>query len=438
MPITTDRTAARVLDAVRLSGRASRAEISQRCQLSRSTVTNLVDRLLADGLLREASPDPGAATLGRRGRPAQLLALTPQLGTVIGVAFGHDDLRAVTADQSGAILHEEHIRLAVEHSAPSALDTAAGMIADLIAAAPAPAIDSAIIIGLPCPIDSESGRVVSNNILPGWIGVRPAEELSARLGRRIQVENDANLAALGEHSYGAGQGHSSVIFVKVSTGIGAGLILDDRLFRGSRGASGEIGHTQVASDGAVCRCGNRGCLETVASAGSVLNALGEEHGRTLGLTELTSLLEVRDAGARRVMSEAGHWIGGTLAALCDALDPQLIIVGGALAEAGSELADGIAESINTYGRSVAGRPAIRASRLGPRAEVLGAIAAGIARLRQPAGGEFAIYLRFRHLPVEGDGRFTACAVRLREERTFITRDQLRIRVIETARVALGS
>jgi predicted NBD/HSP70 family sugar kinase len=386
MPITTDRTAARILDAVRLSGRASRAEISQRCQLSRSTVTNLVDRLLADGLLREAPPKPGAATLARRGRPAQLLALTPRLGTVIGVAFGHTDLRAAMADQSGAVLHEEHVRLAVEHSAPGALDAAAEIIADLIASAPAPTIDADIIIGLPCPIDSRSGRVLSNSILPGWIGVRPADELGARLGRSIRVENDANLAALGEHSYGAGQGHSSLIFVKVSTGIGAGLILDNRLFRGSRGASGEIGHTQVASDGAVCRCGNRGCLETVASARSVLNALAKERGREIGLAELTALLDDGDVGARRVMSEAGHWIGGTVAALCDALDPQLIIVGGALAETGGELADGIAQFVNSHGRAMAGRPAIRSSRLGPRAEVLGAIAAGIAGLTYAGAG----------------------------------------------------
>jgi predicted NBD/HSP70 family sugar kinase len=315
-----------------------------------------------------------------------LLALTPRLGTVIGVAFGHTDLRAAMADQSGAVLHEEHVRLAVEHSAPGALDAAAEIIADLIASAPAPTIDADIIIGLPCPIDSRSGRVLSNSILPGWIGVRPADELGARLGRSIQVENDANLAALGEHSYGAGQGHSSLIFVKVSTGIGAGLILDSRLFRGSRGASGEIGHTQVASDGAVCRCGNRGCLETVASAPSVLNALERERGREIGLAELTALLDDGDVGARRVISEAGHWIGGTVAALCDALDPELIIVGGALAETGSELADGIADFVNSHGRVTVSRPAILSSRLGPRAEVLGAIAAGIAGLQLPATG----------------------------------------------------
>lgn len=382
--IATDRTATQVLDAIRRSGYASRSEIKERCQLSRSTVTKVVDRLLATGLLHEASLDRSTDTLNHRGRPAQLLALTPRLGTVVGVAFGHNQLRAATADLSGVILREEHVRLAVDHCAPSALDAAAELVADLIAVGPTPAGDSDIVVGLPCPIGPESGQVVSNNILPGWIGVRPAEELGRRLGRRIHLENDSNLAALGEHRYGAGQGCSSLIFAKVSTGIGAGLIVENRLVRGSRGMSGEIGHTRVTSNGAVCRCGNRGCLETVASIRSMLNELGHERGTAIGLAELTALLDAHDVGARRVVNEAGHWIGGTLAALCNALDPELVIVGGELAGASDDLACGIQESLNAHGHSMAGQPAIRTSLLGARAEVLGAIAAGITRVRLAA------------------------------------------------------
>src|SRR5262249_9183551 len=136
-------------------------------------------------------------------------------------------------------------------------------------------------MGVPGPIDRRTGSVGSS-ILPGWNGLEPGRELSARLGLHVQVDNDANLGGLREVLFGAARGLGDVVSLRVSSGIGAGLVLRGRLYRGSTGRAGEIGHVRARPHGAVCRCGNRGCLETVASATAVAEALRATHGPELG------------------------------------------------------------------------------------------------------------------------------------------------------------
>jgi predicted NBD/HSP70 family sugar kinase len=231
-------------------------------------------------------------------------------------------------------------------------------------------------VGLPGPIDARTGTVGSSVILPGWVGLQPTEELERRLGVSVQIDNEANLGALGEVSFGAGRGVSDVLYVKVSSGIGAGLVLGGRLYHGAVGLAGELGHVQVREHGQVCRCGNRGCLETVAATGPVLAALRHAHPAGLGVPGLLALIADGDPGARRVVDDAGRAIGRVLADHCNVLNPAAIIVGGELSAAGAPLLAGIRESVDRYAQPVIAQAVeILPGALGERAEVLGALAA---------------------------------------------------------------
>jgi predicted NBD/HSP70 family sugar kinase len=189
------------------------------------------------------------------------------------------------------------------------------------------------------------------------------------------VDNDANLGALAEASFGAGRGLSDIIYVRVGSGVGAGLVLGGRLHRGAAGLAGEIGHVQVLADGAVCRCGNRGCLETVAGEGALRALLRPARGHEVTRREIVELIAAGDLGATRLVNDAGRAIGRLLADLCNAVNPDAVVVGGELGEAGEPLLDGIREAVDRFALPGAAEVVkVVHAQLGERAEVLGALA----------------------------------------------------------------
>ena len=194
----------------------------------------------------------------------------------------------------------------------------------------------------PAPIDRETGIVGSSAILPGWVGVRAVEELRRRLDVPVLVDNDANLGALAEAAYGAGRGAEDFVYVMLSSGIGAGLILHGRLC-GSAGLAGELGHVLVDPDGPVCRCGNRGCLET-AAAGPRAGRAAAPPATATGSRwrEMLRLALAGDHGCARVIADAGRAVGFRGGpALQRASTPSLLVVGGELALAGELLLHGV-------------------------------------------------------------------------------------------------
>jgi predicted NBD/HSP70 family sugar kinase len=212
-------------------------------------------------------------------------------------------------------------------------------------------------------------------ILPAWAGLRPAEELAERLELPIMVDNDANLGALAEYTVGAGRGVPDLVYLKLASGIGAGLVLGGRLHRGTSGIAGELGHVMSNPDGLVCRCGNRGCLETVAAAPALLELLRVSHGEQLGVGDLLALAAEGDVGVRRVFADAGRSVGRSVADLVNAVNPALVVVGGELAAVGEPLLDGIRASIERYALPAAAAALeVVPGVLGERAEVLGAVA----------------------------------------------------------------
>jgi predicted NBD/HSP70 family sugar kinase len=367
----------RVVDALRQARTASRSDLARTTGLSRTTVASLVADLQERGLIVEQAnerPQPAG-----RGRPPVLLRLDAAAGSALGIDFGHRHVRVAVADLASTVLAERFLELDVDDAPEESLDTAAELVAEVLADA---GVDHSRLIGagmaLAAPIDRHKG-VLGSTVLPGWAGIQAGEELSRRLEIPVELDNDANLGALAEVSFGAGRGLADVVYVMISAGIGAGLVLGGRLYHGASGTAGELGHIQVRPDGAVCRCGSRGCLETVAATGPLVSLLRPTHGADLTLHGLLRLVADGDLPARRVVNDAGRAVGRAIADLCNYLNPAAIIVGGDLSPAGPPLLDGIREAIDRH--SLPGAAAsveVKAAVLGERAEVLGALALVIA------------------------------------------------------------
>jgi predicted NBD/HSP70 family sugar kinase len=364
----------RVIDALRAERLISRAEIARRTGLSRSTVSSLVSDLQADGLVVERG-ETASAHGDQGGRPPILLSFDASAGAAVGIDFGHRHLRVAVSDLASNVLAERRLALDTDHSADDGLDAATELVAEALADA---GVDRSRVVGagmgLPGPIEQNSGIVGSAAILPGWVGVAAAEEMRRRLELPIAVDNDANLGALAEAAFGAARDASDLVYIKVSSGIGAGLILNGRLYRGAAGLAGELGHVLVDPDGLVCRCGNRGCLETLAASGALVELLGRSHG-DVSVADMLALARDGDLGCQRVIADAGRAIGRGVADLLNVLNPELIVVGGDLAAAGDLLLDGVRESIRRAALPAAAASArLVAGVLGDRAQVLGAVA----------------------------------------------------------------
>ena len=229
-------------------------------------------------------------------------------------------------------------------------------------------------MGLPGPVHS-SGVVGSSAILPGWAGRHPAELMSERLSMDVWLGNDANLGALAESTWGAGRDSCGLVYLKLATGIGAGVVLSGRLFEGAGGTAGEIGHTSLDETGDVCRCGSRGCLETYASGTAIAGLLSRSLGEPLTVDDVLARAVDGDPGCRRALADAGRHIGAAVADLCNLINPERIVVGGSMAVAGDLLLDPLREAVGLRAiPSAAEDVEIVPGELGERAELLGAVA----------------------------------------------------------------
>jgi predicted NBD/HSP70 family sugar kinase len=378
-----------VIDALRENGIASRAEVARVTGLSRSTVSTIVADLLDAGLASERDIEPDGEA--QAGRPPVMVALNRSAGVAVGLDFGHRHLRVAVSDLSHTVIAEAWCELDVDQSADDGLNRAADFVDRVLAEAGA---DRSQVIGtgmgLPAPINRLSGSVQESSILPGWVGVDAAAEASRRLGLPVEVENDANLGALGEYTWGAAKGRSDVVYLKVSSGIGAGLISGGRLQRGVSGTAGEIGHMTLAESGPVCRCGNRGCLETLASSRAVADLLAASRREPISTQQLLKLSAAGDAAAQRLIADAGRAIGVAVASLCNILNPQCVIVGGDLAGAGDVLLEPIQDVVRRRAvPSAVEDLELFTGVLGERAEMLGALALVMHGSERFAGAEIA-------------------------------------------------
>ncbi|MEV0276309.1 ROK family transcriptional regulator [Streptomyces sp. NPDC050610] len=359
----------RVVRAVRMAGSLTQAEIARTTGLSAATVSNIV-RELKEGGTVEVTPTSSG------GRRARSVSLSGDAGIVVGVDFGHTHLRVAIGNLAHKVLDEVTEPLDVDASAAQGMDRAELLVSRLIESN---GISRRKIVGVglgvPGPIDVESGVLGSTSILPGWVGTNPRDDLGARLGVPVYVDNDANLGALGELVWGSGHGAADLAYIKVASGVGAGLVISGQIYRGPGGTAGEIGHITLDESGPVCRCGNRGCLETFAAARYVLPLLHSSHGPDLTVERMVELAREGDPGCRRVIADVGRHIGSGVANLCNLLNPSRVVLGGDLADAGELVLAPIRDSVARYAIPSAARQLeVVPGALGSRSEVLGALA----------------------------------------------------------------
>jgi predicted NBD/HSP70 family sugar kinase len=361
----------RVLRAVRTAGALTQAEIARGTGLSAATVSNIVRELREAGTVVVSPTYSG-------GRRAQRVELARHAGIAVGVDFGVSHLRVALSDLGDRIVAEETIAYDVAASAERGMRRAVWLVETLLAQA---RVDRSEVIGVgvgvPGPVDAATGEIDTATIMTGWAGVRPAEELRGRLGMPVHVDNDANLGALGEMVGGAGRGCGHLVYLKLSNGVGAGIVADGRLYRGAGGIAGEIGHITVDAGGPVCRCGNRGCLETLVGGPYLLQMLPRPVGRDEPPPTLLSVIAsamAGDPGCRRILSDAGRALGSGVAILANLFNPRLVILGGELAQAGDLLVQSIRQTaeLGAIPGAVRGLQVVR-GKLDERAQIVGAL-----------------------------------------------------------------
>lgn len=353
-----------VLDLLRAADdeAPTQADLARATGLAAGTISSIVRELDSARLVD---------TVAGSGRRGTTVRLSRDAGLVAGVDFGHNHVRVSVGDMNGRVLAQERSPLAPDHDHRDGLDLSLALLVGVLATLDA-RLDDVRNIGLGLPAPIADGLVLSSAILPGWVGVRARELAAATFGRDVHIDNDANLGALAEHRYGAAAGHRDVVFVKVSSGVGAGLIVNDTLFRGANGMSGELGHLTLDEQGPLCRCGSRGCLEAYTSSGTALALMGDQlPGATV--KELVDAAQGGNAAAVRVFEDAGLHLGWGLASAVNLLNPSIVVVGGDMAAAGELLLDPTRNGLRRHVLAGAENTPVVAAALGDRASAVGAM-----------------------------------------------------------------
>lgn len=356
----------------------SRAEISRQKELSRSTVSIIVEELLELGLVKEAG-----AGESRGGRRPIVLRFDDDAAVILGVDLGATHVAATLTNLRGAVLAWEHQKHPVRDDPPGAL-ALVNELAERCLASWGGSRRRLLGIGLavPSPVDPARPDFLNEVVVPTWKGIDVAQPLRKRFRVPVLVDNDANLGAVAERWWGAGRDVEHFAYIKLATGIGSGFFVDGKIYRGASGIAGEVGHLSIDPNGQPCGCGLKGCLVTVVGSPALLRrarALLADHpesalaGREFGVTILEDAALGGDALALQVVREAAEHLGIAVAGLLNLLNPTVVIVGGGLARLGDLLLEPLRQVVRT--RTLASSMAVSrivTSQLGARAVAVGA------------------------------------------------------------------
>jgi len=371
----------RILQTLLRHPARSRADLGRSLGLSRATVTALLSELEQQGMVEQQpdeTPDERRRTIGR---PPLQVSLAHNAAYAVGLDLDHSHIHCAVCDLRGAVIADQWAAINVDDHPIDSLDLAHRLtIRTLDEAGIAHEQVIGVGVGLAAPVDATHGSVHSQGILPRWDVIQPGVELQERLGLPVLISNDANAGAMGEHLFGAGRDVADLMYLRLSAGIGLGLILGGKPYGGFSGIAGEIGHNPAVPNGLICRCGNRGCVETVASPVAIAELLSRSRGEPVTLARMLELVRTGDRGACRAVADAGEVVGNAIAGAVNLLNPQLVIIGGELAAAGRTLLEPIRAAVERSAVAPAARDVrIAQGALGESAEVLGAAALQLAR-----------------------------------------------------------
>ncbi|MEV6752448.1 ROK family transcriptional regulator [Streptomyces sp. NPDC051214] len=367
-PVSVPSTPGEVLALLRTGAVETRADIARMTGLARSTVSQRVDALIAHGFLTEEA-DGGSTG----GRPPRRLRLRTREHAVAGVDLGASHCRVALLDIGGEMLalREDPISIAdgpqevlghVERTLHTLLKETARDSASL----------QSIGVGVPGPVEFSTGRPVDPPIMPGWHQFPIPEFFAERFGPRALVDNDVNVMALAEQRR-AFPDTRYLLYIKVGTGIGCGIVADGRLHRGAQGSAGDIGHIRVGDIEDPCRCGNSGCLEAVAGGAAIARKLSELGLPATSGSDVVRLVKSGNRDAVRMVREAGRAVGEVLAGLVNFFNPDTVVVGGALAAVHDQLLAGVREAVYRRSHPLATHVLrIEPSRTGENAAAIGA------------------------------------------------------------------
>ena len=290
----------------------------------------------------------------------------------IGLDFGGTKLAAGVADESGRLLAQGRCPTDAAAGPAGAIAAMADLVAELGETA---RLARAVGISFGGPVNPDRTNTLLSHHGPGWENYPLVERVGEIWGLPVTMDNDANACALGEVRFGAGRGGHNVVYVTVSTGIGGGVVLDGKLYRGSRGLSGEIGHTIVMPDGPLCACGKRGCLEATSSGPAIALAYAETTGAKVTAEEVFARAASGDSAARDVLASSIRHLGIGLSNAINLFDPDLVVVGGGVSKAGEAMFGPLrAVAAELAAPSPVGAVPILPAALGDAVGVLGAVA----------------------------------------------------------------
>lgn len=362
-----------VVEILRTAGPLSQAALARQADLSPATVNKIVQSLREEGV---------AEIQWINGREA-LVALIPKRGTIVSICVGPESIRGAAFSFGQNKRFDATLNMREGLSGP---ESVVQLVRELAARAGVGVEELiGVSIAMQAPVDGKSGHIApwASVRLPAWKGVAIRKALESALGVPVAIDNDANLGALAEWTWGAGRKSDCFLFIACSAGIGGGLVLDGKIHHGGNGMALEIGHVVIDRTGPVCFCGSRGCLSTVASERSILLALQGSESPRDSLEDVIASAADGDPICQRVLIEAGRNLGHALANMAKILAPSVIAVGGVLASAGDRLFSSIEAAIEENNVPVLS-PSVQLcpAQLGDDATILGGLAAVMGELGQ--------------------------------------------------------
>ena len=376
------------MDLIRFADKGiSRADLAEKMGLTRAAVTVIINDLISSGIILENTESRSSAS----GRPPVALEINPDQGLVAAIDMGAMHLSVALGDFSARILEEIEVPFHVDQGPKESLGQADNTLRELLQKRGlSPGDLAAIGVGVPGPVIADRGMVMAPPIMPGWDRFPIRQTLESQWGTAVTLNNDAELGALGEWAFGAGRGEKNLAFIKVGSGIGAGLIINQQIYGGTTGSAGEIGHLTIDENGPLCTCGNHGCLEAFAGGHAIASqarkvvASGK---RTLLSMKSPDSITARDVAeaarrgdltAQEILQRSGTFIGIAIAGLINLINPSTVIIGGGVSQVGDLLTGPIRQAVRERSlRASEHGVRITTAMLGRRSSLIGALVQAI-------------------------------------------------------------